>query len=62
MPEDAKVLLHSGPVPSAVGNVLEIGLLNFINHAGGIGKVIFARGIPEFKPIIEWKAEAPDAG
>ena len=62
MPEDAEVLLHPGPVPPAVGNVLKIGLFNFINHAGSIGKVIFARGIPEFETIIEWKAEASDAG
>ena len=62
MPEDPEVLLHSGPVPSAVGNVLKISLFDFVNHAGGIGKVIFAGGVPEFKTIIEWKAEAPNAG
>ena len=62
MPEDPEVLLHPGPVPSAVSDVLKIGLLDFVNHAGGIGKVIFARGVPELKTVIEWKAEAPNPG
>jgi len=62
VPENAKVLLHPGPVPSAVGNVLKIGLLNFVNRAGGIGEVVLARGVSKFETIIKWKAEAPNTG
>ena len=62
VPEEAKVLLHAGPVPAAVSDVVEIGGFDFANEAGGIGEEVFRGGVDETEAVAEREAEAPNAG
>lgn len=62
IPEESEVLLHAGPVPAAVGDVIEFGVLDFADEAGGVGEVVFGRWGGEVEAAFEGEFHPADAG
>ena len=62
MPEKAEVLLHPGPVPPAVNDVVKIGCFDLTDEPGSVGEMVFRRGVDEAEAIAEREIEAPDTG
>lgn len=62
MPEKAVVSVHPGPIPTAIGDVFEVGGFDFVNEAGGIGEMFFGgRGLGA-EVVIDGEADFSNAG
>lgn len=61
VPEKPEILLHSGPIPSAVGDMIELRFFDLTDQAGGIWKVVLGRWGAKPEPVIDWKAHLSDA-
>ena len=62
IPENPEKLFHAAPFPSAVGSVLEAGVIHGLDRLGGVGEKRIGRGDAEAEPVVEWEAETSDAG
>ena len=62
VPKDAKELLHAGPFPTAVGGVLEARLVHGFDRFRGVGEKVVGWWDAEAEAVVEWEAEAADAG
>lgn len=62
VPKKVKILLHAGPIPSAVNDVIKVGCLNLADQTGRVGKVILRWGVHQLEAITERKAQSPNPG
>lgn len=62
MPEDAEILLHAGPFPGAIGDVIETLVFHGVDRIGGVGEGGVGGGSGAAEAIFKGEPQAADAG
>ena len=62
VPENAEILLHSGPFPGAIGDMIETLVFHGMNRIGGVGKGGVGGGRGAAEAVFKGESQATDAG
>ena len=62
MPEELEVLLHPGPLPAAIGHVLEAGFLHAGRSLDGVGEKRRVWKFAVAEAVVERHPQAADMG